>query len=205
MARSKLTEQLDNITYEDLGIQFDEGLIWEKLDARLGAEPKVVPIRWMLAAAIFIGVLLLPITILKRDSEFSKINTISDNGIEQAEKPAFIEPKETIPVEISESKPSKPQSKLMNLSSRKVEMKVAAIAIPTFSKIQMNQAIEQNIKPQFAVEDISIIQASLENASINDRRKARTMSIRAQGQTSPNDEVNEPYQGLKIKLYEQKN
>ena len=204
MARSKMTEQLDNITYSELGVPFDEGLIWEKLDARLGDAPRYMPFRWMLAAAIFLGVLFLPLTVLKEDQPYGTMNALSENQNTIVQQ---VDAEEVPMLTNTLTEPSSQGSfyEVRSVDFRKVELKVASIASPTFTRVEYIPPVEQEIRPQFAVEDISVIQASLENASINDRRKGRTMSIRAQGQTSLVDEVDETYQAIKIKLYEQKN
>ena len=206
MAR-RISEKLDNVTYEDLGIQFDEGLIWEKLDARLGDETKALPIRWMVAAAIFLGMLLFPFTVLKEEFSANPNAEIAYRIDEAIQTPTEVDQSEEL-VSIANTKSDKIATEVHLVRTKKLEVEYASIVYPTLTQVEFNVASEQKIMPQFAVEDISIIQASLEDASINDTRinKGRIMSIRAQEQTSSIDEQNdEPYQGLKIKLYGQKN
>ncbi|MEQ9008013.1 MAG: hypothetical protein RLP12_09030, partial [Ekhidna sp.] len=72
----------------------------------------------------------------------------------------------------------------------KIKLSLVPIALPN-----SQQEIK---KTAFAAEDISIIQASLGQPSIEN---GRTMTIRAQWQNST-EELNVNYQALKIKLYE---
>lgn len=218
MARSKITEKLDLITHEELGIRFDEGLVWEKLDARLGEAPKVLPIRWMLAAAVFLGVLLLPLTLLRDEARLDSFGTIAEQpGTEQPSKEQLgtdgalvIEAGEPVKSErIAVNTPEGSTYQLPRIHTKKVEIKLANIATPTLAPVAFQPPQEQKVKPQFAVEDISIIQASFEKASINDQRieTGTKLSISAQwnGSNSSSDVLNaESEKAFTVRLLDSK-
>ena len=213
MARSKITEKLDLITHEELGIRFDEGLVWEKLDARLGEAPKVLPIRWMLAAAVFLGVLLLPLTLLRDEARLDSFGTIAEQpGTEQlgTDGALVIEAGELVSSEqIAVNTPDESTYQLPRIHTKKVEIKLANIATPTLAPVAFQPPQEQKVKPQFAVEDISIIQASFEKASINDQRieTGTKLSISAQwnGSNSSSDVLNaESEKAFTVRLLDSK-
>ena len=213
MAHSKITEKLDLITHDELGIRFDEGLVWEKLDARLGNEPKVLPIRRMVAAAVFLGVLLLPLTLLKDQATLDSFGTIAEHpGTEQLGTDGALVIEATKPINselIAANTLDESTHQLLDIHTKKVELKMASIATPSLAPVAFQPPQEQKIKPQFAVEDISIIQASFEKASINDQRieTGTKLSISAQwnGSNSSSDVLNaESEKALTLRLLDSK-
>lgn len=205
MAHKKLTEKLDDITYEDLGVQFDEGFVWEKLETRLGGKKKAFPVRWLVAATVFLAMVFIPFTILENQSTTQLGVSELSKETKSRTLPNQQVAEETINSSANTLFPQSNSVQSMAVSTKSVELKEAAISIPRFTNVEFNQPKPEKIKPQFAVEDISVIQASLEDATVNDVRikEGRKMSIRAQWHASPINEVNiENDQALKIKLYE---
>lgn len=206
MAHSKMEEKLDGITHGDLGVPFDEGFVWEKLESRLEGQPKAIHFRWMIATAIFLGVFFIPYTILKKDVRPNTIDPIVDQ-IVAGEQPKMMKSAEVVISKINST--TKVEIELLEVKSKKIEMKVAGISIPTFSKIVVDQPSKKRIKPQFAVEDISVIQASLEDATINDQRieRGKKLSISAQwnsGNSSSDRLSAERNQALTIRFLDAK-
>ncbi len=195
MAHRRITEKLDSISHEELGIPFDEGLIWEKLESRLSPISNSFEWKWMVAAAVFFMVLFLPLTILKKESlelsdKVDHVESLKIVGTEipfqatDAEEPLILEK-------------GKIQQETLHLERKNIETKLATIATHTLiiEKIELKK---EKKKLQFAAEDISVIQASLEQPKTE---RGRKMSIRAQWQTS-STKSNVEYQALKIKLNE---
>ncbi len=192
MALDKLSEKLDHISNADLDFKFDEAAVWTKLEQRLDKR-KVGLYWWLVAACLLIGIMFFPISLVKDDSE--AIPTIS------ATEPTIIEEIHTLQQQSEEE--VIPEVKIQEIRSlARKEIAPAQIAEIPMKKLSLVPIVQENPKEikstAFAVEDISIIQASLEQPTVE---KGRTITIRAQWQKSP-DEINVKYQALKIKLYE---
>ena len=198
MALSELSEKLDQLSEQELGFEFDDAAVWSKLEQKLDNKNRYA-FWWVAAACLLAGFLFWPLGFFESmdaerpmvadqvevaEEELVAVQEIPEdepivNG--SRKEPAFMEFK--IP-----SKKEIAHVQLAEVSRWKLHLK----PIPT------QTAIQETESPLFAAEDISIIQASLEQSSIE---KGRTMTIRAQWQKSP-DELNVNYQALKIKLYE---
>ncbi|MEM0942074.1 MAG: hypothetical protein AAF600_19840 [Bacteroidota bacterium] len=201
MARKELTEKLDTITYQELGVTFDEGLIWEKLESRMGNAPEKRKWNRLMVASLFLGVLLLPFRVLKKDSSLNYDPPVNQKIIDPTNlhlmTTADIKLEDDI--QLIENTFTNPGM----IKTRSLELVVAKITIPQFKKTEISQPKAKNIKPQFVAEDISVIQASLGNAAINNQRieKGRKRSIRARWESSTKNEVTiESNQVLKIIL-----
>lgn len=189
MGLEQLSEKLDHITNEDLGVPFDEGMIWDKLENKMSARrTSIYP--WLVAAALALFLLSFPIVVLEKTMADPQL-IVAESQLVPAmtlkETPAtVIETKEAVPVKAA----------LFTVQKKQVTIQLASIEVnPKLDPIS-NQIEEKKL--QFAAQDISIIQASLERPSI---RKGRTMTIRAQWQKSSTKSIVEN-QALKIKLYE---
>ena len=195
MAHRRISEKLDSISYEDLNVSFDEGLIWEKLESKLSPISRPFEWKWMVAAAVFLLVLFVPLTILKKETQVlsEKVDKVENlKTLEKVVPSASLNTKGAVTLE-----KAKVQMKTHDLERKSVEMQLATIANPTLS-IERIELKKEKKKLQFAAEDISVIQASLEQPKTE---RGRKMSIRAQWQTS-STKSNVEYQALKIKLNE---
>lgn len=192
MALDRLSEKLDHISNTDLDFKFDEAAVWTKLEQRLDNR-KVGLYWWLVAACLLIGLIFFPISLMKDNTEVSP--AIS------ATEPAIIEEGHALHQQSEEE--VIPAVKIHDIKSlARKEIATAQIVEIPMKKLSLVPIVQENPKKikntAFAVEDISIIQASLEQPTVE---KGRTITIRAQWQKSP-DELNVNYQALKIKLYE---
>ena len=191
MALNELSEKLDQLSVEEMGIAFDESAVWSRLEQRLDNR-KAYIYWWTVAACVLLAILFLPISLLKEtDTTTSALSQNVDSPV--IESPVLVEsPKEKIEVE----KLKKPIWQLDKKSIDPIQLAQVKIKTPALEPIVFT--VEKDKKPTFAGEDISIIQASLEQPKIG---KGRTMTIRAQWQKSPT-KSNVEHQALKVKLYE---
>lgn len=209
MAHKTLKDRLDQLDYEDLSIPFDEGLVWERLEARLESKKKGFLIKWLIAASILLSIVSVPLifqhaepdqVVASSDTKMETVTTLqkADENQEKDERVDWVTSEETL-------KEMKRHPIIQTLTSKGIEVNIADVVLtPNLVKMPIKKNQKES-KPQFAAEDISIIQATLENATVNDRRmeKEKSLSIRAQWQTFSSDQTNiESNQPLKIKLYE---
>ncbi|MEQ9468631.1 MAG: hypothetical protein RLN88_14575 [Ekhidna sp.] len=193
MAHNNFSEKLDQISAGDLGFSFDEDASWIKLEARLNKKSFILERRWLAAACLFIAILTIPFTLLKESS-----HSVSDRMVMESHEIEIVEKPTQIVVPVYEGTKRFERTPI-TIEPKKIELSIAEIdfrPIIPLKKVEVKAG--DTSTPQFAAEDISIIQASLEGARVE---KGKNLSIRAQWQTSPN-EVNVDYQALKIKLYE---
>jgi len=193
MALKRTREILDTISYEELGIQFDEGMVWEKLESRLAPPARrVYPIQWMVAATFFLAVFFIPMTFLKENKSMNNVEEVANlsKTLPLKEENDLTSSSEIRALESNGSGDvSSEPSWIPTIASKKLEPVLATITIPDFEQINIAHNKSERIKPEFAVEDISVIQASLEDAPVNDLRieKGRRIFISAQWQASPKD------------------
>ena len=204
MEHRALSNKLDSLSYGDLQIQFDEGRMWEKLEARLDHQKAPFPYRWMVAAAVFLAVFFLPLTLLK---ENLTTYPTSVAGVEPIGLPL-----ESLTIDASSAMTSSEDPSVRpsvmttaSLPSKGISTVPIVLQIPELELTRVPSVTTEKIKPQFALEDISVIQSNLRKASVNDLRlaKGKRMSISAQWQSSAFEESTEnSEQAVTIKLNE---
>lgn len=188
MALNQLSDKLDQISGSDLDVNFDDAAVWAKLEAKLD-ERKLVISSWWLAAACLVLFVLFPFQILK-ETNSSQTARVETNEVIPAEKLIREQPDLIEEFESVEATP------LYEVIKKSVELSLAELTIiPKLNPIEIKK---EKRRLQFAAEDISVIQASLEQP---ETKNGRTMTIRAQWQKSP-AKSNVEYQALKIKLYD---
>ncbi len=188
MALNQLSDKLDQISGSDLDVNFDDAAVWAKLEAKLD-ERKLVISSWWLAAACLVLFVLFPFQILK-ETNSSQTARVETNEVIPAEKLIREQPDLIEEFESVEATP------LYEVTKKSVELSLAELTIiPKLNPIEIKK---EKRRLQFAAEDISVIQASLEQP---ETKNGRTMTIRAQWQKSP-AKSNVEYQALKIKLYD---
>ncbi|WP_425390197.1 hypothetical protein [Ekhidna sp.] len=190
MALNQLSEKLDTLDSKDIGIDFDEARVWNRLNERLSS--RRYPYYWWMAAASLFLLTLLPITILK---ETQPVINVYD-------KSAVVKSKIQEPIHEIQEEPLELNTHIVPVITPRLrkhaELKAAVISNPNLTLVPIELSEPSKEQVVFNQNDISIIQASLESPTIENGRK---VTIRAQWQKSPN-EVPVNYQALKIKLYE---
>lgn len=191
MAHNQLAEKLDQISTSQLGFEFEDSIMWSKLEQRLDNRKMIVN-WWMVAASVLIVLLLLPTSLLKETVKETAL--ISQNlKISTTDSQVVVEGEDVV---VADNRPIK---SIWILNKKGIEPMPLAQVSPQIGTLEPILIATQNeTKPVFTGEDISIIQASLEQPKIG---KGRTMTIRAQWQKSPT-KSNVEHQALKIKLYE---
>lgn len=190
MALNQLSKKLDALDSNDVGIDFDEARVWNRLNERLNG--RRYPYYWWMAAACLFLLTILPITILKETEPV--INMYAESAVVES---AIKEPIRKI-----EEEPLESNTHVVPVISpqprKHAELKIAKISKPNLTLVSIEISEPHKEQIVFNQKDISIIQASLESPTIENGRK---VTIRAQWQKSPSEApVN--YQALKIKLYE---
>lgn len=197
MAHNTLSEKLDHIQSEELGFPFDEEALWVNLESKLDSKVAFNR-RWMIAASIFLLVFLAPLTLLKEWNADAPSEMVVEEVVTIPEKVEMKAEESVVSNEnIQRKHPAMPT--LTRIGVKPVIASVRNDKLVALEPIHFQK--EQQPLQQFAVEDISIIQASLEKSKVE---KGRSVSIRAQWQT-PSRESNVKYQALKIKLNEKEN
>ena len=202
MAHKELAKKLDSISYEELGVAFDEGLIWERLEAGMSQTPVKQNWSWLIAASLFLGVLLLPLSFLKKDAMETYPSISVQTFVEG------IDQDETILESVIAKGTDLKQNDILltnrsAIKSTDLSLASTDITIPAFEKVEIRPLLAENTKPQFAAKDLSVIQANLDNASFNDQRldESWKLSISAQWQSSAASEVNdENVHAFKLRL-----
>ena len=194
MANKQLSEKLDQLSVEELGIAFDEAEVWTRLDQRL--DNRRVFIYWgTVAACVLMGLLFLPISVLRE----AKVETAF--VAESVETSTSEEVVEIIP-QVESVSTQHPKVVVPGAIDRKqiASVGLAEIAEKSLSleRIQLKSQKEIKSALTFAAEDISIIQASLELPSIE---KGKSITVRAQLQSFPS-QVKSKQKVFKIKLNE---
>lgn len=183
-----MIEKLDRITIDQLGIPFDEEAIWTRLDSRLNNK-QAYDYRWFLAACFFVLVLFVPMTLLKDTVKEEMPITIT------REVP-FEAPITT--QEFTTTKKIQPIAEIKFLQPRMTVVSMAQVNKGFIHQLPIEKPMNIATQPQFALEDISIIQASLKQSSIE---KGKSLTVRAQLQSFSTSSETSNTQ-LKIKLYE---
>ncbi|MEO1253325.1 MAG: hypothetical protein AAFY41_00380 [Bacteroidota bacterium] len=194
MEHKDLSEKLDSISHNELGISFDEGLIWEKLEKRLTPEVHSFNNKWLIAATLFLGVLFLPLTLLKKES--SELVPLFSERMDVDLKPE--KAMEILPS--SNHVVSQNERAIPNIQFKRIAIELAPIHK---SGLVANEKIGMVAKQKatFAKEDVSVIQASLGQTK---KEHIKTVNIKTQWQKSF-AKSNEEYHALKVKLKETSN
>lgn len=196
MGHNILSDKLDQIQKEDLGIHFGESLLWEDLSAQLGEkETRFVERKLLIAACITVLILLFPIVFM-----------IDTKPAQLAIETAILSP-EIAPISENSEDLIKAEkvkkAPIYSVDRKGVDLELAStleIAEPNLEPIQIQKG--EKVKRQlFADQDISVIQASLGTPSIG---KEKSVSLRAQLHTS-SQPVQLNNQALKITLFEKSN
>lgn len=195
MAHNDLSEKLDQLSSQELGFEFDDAATWSRLERRLDNR-KPLAIWWVATVCLILGLAFILNSSTERSENLALTEQSTASEVE-VQVPAVVQEQANRPVTVDEvshyEEPKALKKKgidplhLASLPAIKLELEPVAIQL----KKEKNRSL-------FAAEDISTIQASLEQSKVE---KGRTMTIRAQWQKSP-DELNVNYQALKIKLYE---
>ncbi|MFK7953643.1 MAG: hypothetical protein AB8B73_12415 [Ekhidna sp.] len=201
MGHKTLSDKLDKIKKEDLGIHFDQALLWEDLSMKLETKKKIfTEKKLMLAACITLLILFLPM-FLMRDTKPGQlaidIHTVEDVSLKQEKIISIADNR------ITEKEEEIKKTPIYSVSKKSVSL---ALANPVeLGKVQLLPIQEPQKETKkgrsFADQDISIIQASLGTPSIG---REKSVSLRAQLHTSSKP-VQLNNQALKIKLFERSN
>ncbi|MEQ9405414.1 MAG: hypothetical protein RIM99_17625 [Cyclobacteriaceae bacterium] len=188
-----LTDKFDQINEADLGIPFDQNLLWEKLNERMTASKHRSSGRLLLVACFTLLVLLIPITLLKQNSESSIAE--SDGQVAEIQEIVSIPQVQSVDSTRLEVKKNQPIHQVVKKGIN--ENMTASVPVAGISPAMMFREAEIERENLFTQKDISIIQASLEEPKIGFEKRGL---IRAQ-LSPPSDVLKVDYQKLKIKLY----
>lgn len=198
MGHKSLSDKLDQIQKADLGIHFDESLLWEDLSLKLSdKKPVVFERRLLIAACITLLILLFPIVLIN-DSIVVETNGIAQSfeGMDTTE----LLDKEVLMTQKNDTeKVVMNKMRLYSVKGKKIDISIATIDLIRINIEPLYIIKEQKTERQlFADQDISIIQASLGSSSIE---KGKSFTVRAQLHASSQPaQLNN--QELKIKLFE---
>ncbi len=190
MALNDLTEKLEGISEQELGVEFNEDAIWAKLEHRLDNRKRSI-YWWGVAACLLIGLTFLPISFLN----------------ESEPKTLVTSEKVQVPNELVEAKPEVhaspeivgPKMEIITIEKRGIAFTSAAqLPQKELSLEQIPVIKQEKHKTAFAAEDISVIQASLGRPSIE---RGKNVTVRAQLHTSTQP-IQFNNQVFKIKLFE---
>lgn len=192
-APNTLAKKLDQINRSQLGIQFDETMIWDNVSGRLKHEQVSYRLRFLLIAVFFLGILFAPIGLLNHTPLESELLGGMTQGIPVVEEP-------TIVVYNTIHKQERKQLSILPLQRLGVDLGV----VP-FSSIEIQLLMAPVVETMFVKEekdffdhkDISVIQASLIRQRIE---KGKNLSLKTPWQASSTD-VKVNYQALKIKFH----
>jgi hypothetical protein len=194
MGHNTLSDKLDQIQKEDLGIHFDEAFLWGELKDKMEGKKSGFDYRLLIVACISFIILFAPFILVNNQvGSESEISSISPyQKMQQSEE--AIPRSEGMSIE---------KMAIHTIEKRPMHIEVSEVAQFVKLTIKPIEIVEyQEQKRQlFANEDISIIQASLGTPTIE---KGKSISIRAHLQASSQPiELNN--QALKIKLFETSN
>ena len=200
MGHNDLTDKLDGITREELGVDFREDMLWEKLAERLENDGIAFPRRVLLAACITLFVLFIPLSFLKIDRQVgSGVGDLSTPvaEVEEVIVPEVSTEREPLP---SEAQPAGMQKVLTIEKIGIGQLDIPTESIPSF-KVHFKEVkvpvYENRETSLFALNDLSVIRENLDRGQVN--RGSRV--IRAQFQPSPESEKINYQETVKIQLY----
>jgi hypothetical protein len=194
MGHNTLSDKLDQIQKEELGIHFNDSLLWEELNGRMEIKKAGFDFRLLIAACISLMILFSPFILVNNQTELgSEISSLTP--IQKTEpipaEPMIVEDQTLVKTAVHDIK-----KRPIDIG----EKEVAEIGKLVIHPIEVQEYTKQK-RQLFANEDISIIQANLGTPSIE---KGKSVTIRAQFHASSQPvELNN--QELKIKLFEVSN
>ncbi len=192
MALNKLSEKLDQVTEQELGIDFDSTVVWSKLEQRLDNR-KAHVYWWVVAASVLLGLLLFPISLLKESVD----TTLTISQFEEVPIKEVV-PETALSVKEESVVPKRESKSTMEVQKIGTPLQYAKVSKAVLILEPLQVTYKKENKSTFDAKDISIIQASLERPSIE---KGKNISIRAQLPSFPNH-VKSNKKVVKIKLYE---
>lgn len=195
MGHKTLTEKLDQIGKEDLGIHFDQSLLWNELEAQLDQKKKpVLSLKLLMAACIALLILFLPFTLLDHmisvndnPVQNQRVETVIPKSENDSEQP-IIEPVKKQTAQRKITVPTKTDSATFNEELAVVEQ----ISEPEKETEEIESTpvkMEKEEQPKrrvFALQDISVIQASLEKPAI-ERERGFAIKAQLQSDSRPSD------------------
>lgn len=200
MGHNKLSQKLDQIRREELGIHFDNSILWEDLSTKLGNSKAVlIDRRLLIAACVTLLILLFPIVFINDSAPVQLASEVSSDefvneGAEKLGNPV---------VAIPETNEKIAKTTLHFVARKEIEFNTVALIDYSMDDLKLLPIVKnKKIKKQlFADQDISIIQANLGKSRIE---KEKSVRMSAQLHTS-SQSVQLNNQELKIKLFERSN
>jgi len=195
MEHNKIADRLNNINHGELGIPFDEGFLWERLSEKIAPSETQVSAKWIVAAVMFFLTLFLPLSLRKGVKVYEVEVTASST------ENSIVDP------EVISTPPANPSQKSLVLAVAPKPATLIPIGAPhvDLRSVEKLETIDlpglEEMKVQYALEDISVIQSSLQKATVNNQRiEKRRMSVRAQLQTSTLLEGGSLDQSINVRL-----
>jgi hypothetical protein len=204
MGHKTLTEKLDEIQKEDLGVHFDQSLLWNELEAQLNQKKPAFTTRLWVAASITLLMVLLPFALLKDSITQGKVPPMRSqaDATPPVQTPLVVpENKHLNPAESMANQPAVPDKKkaqpVESLIKQVAEVVNEPIGVRNVAQVKEEQTepkgtestkeeVKKTKRRVFAHEDISIIQASLEKPTI-EREKVMAIKAQLQPGSRPSD------------------
>lgn len=189
-----LSNKLDAITKSELGIHFNEELVWTKIGGKIGGQRRDVEKRFILAACLTLLILLLPIKSIRNEGEMFTQVVEKTVLVESAQSTASFQ-KEPNSEQIDVSREA---LTIVEVKSKGVDLGIVDLLLtgnPRLLPIEMPVRL-QSKAVHFLTEDISKIQATLEKS---ERKNQLKISVKAEVYTSSKNAGTDA-EKLKIRL-----
>lgn len=179
MERRKLASKLDAIEKSELGVPFDEQVIWDQIATGIGVErQRTLEKRFLLAACLTILVLFLPLDSIKNGEGFETKVLAQTATIDSSTGAEIV-------AEIQEIELPKTPQKLarIQLLSKGVDLGVMDLPVfenPILKPIEIKKPATE-VPTYFAASDIEAIQATLRKS---DKKNKLKISVKMEVYTS---------------------
>jgi hypothetical protein len=192
MDHNRLEEKLDNIREDQLGVPFQRELMWERIEARMESNRRVIWWPWLVAAAILLLLVFLPFQYWQPSGGSTLEGTAFQVPITEKVPSIYLKKSKSLaqaPAELEHQ-----TIPILELE-RKSELLPVLVSFNQVGPVPVQETPEKE-KPHFDFKDIAMIQSSLVSEAANTGAR---FTVTARWQKAP--ELNIDYQQLKLNLY----